>query len=244
MLIFEIVIAIIFAWLFIAFLPYIAVGIYYFLAVIITITAVGLAVYEGYAIFGEAVFVGIFVLIILAWIFANPIGKHLREWDARRAAAAAAAQLVAATEWERAHKLEGERKAFRKLNTAQRLNPGTACGFCALPSERIIAKLLYASAIRAGSPITELHSLIVPHRHVVNSLNLTESEIADCDELIRTVKEDVLRTDSSVRGFNIGIDQVEPSRSGLYHCHVHVIPRREGEMTRPIGGILNLLPYK
>ena len=41
-------------------------------------------------------------------------------------------------------------------------------------------------------------------------------------------------------GINIGKDAGQT----IMHCHIHLIPRREGDVTEPHGGIRNVIPGK
>ena len=47
------------------------------------------------------------------------------------------------------------------------------CLFCQIPLERIIAQNDLAYAIRDGFPVTPLHTLIIPKRHLVDYFELT-----------------------------------------------------------------------
>jgi ATP adenylyltransferase len=40
--------------------------------------------------------------------------------------------------------------------------------------------------------------------------------------------------------FNDGIDAGQT----IFHCHIHVIPRRKNDIPDPIGGIRNIIPNK
>lgn len=57
-------------------------------------------------------------------------------------------------------------------------------------------------------------------------------------------KTELLKTDDTIKGFNIGINQGTVAGQTIPHCHVHLIPRREGDVTNPRGGIRHLIPGK
>lgn len=118
------------------------------------------------------------------------------------------------------------------------------CLFCSVGQERLIAENELAFAIRDGFPVTELHSLIIPRRHVSDYFELTEEELLACNELLRIVKGEILARDESVKGFNVGANSGLAAGQSIFHCHIHLIPRREGDVPNPKGGIRHLIPGK
>jgi len=119
-----------------------------------------------------------------------------------------------------------------------------SCLFCEISNERIVAENDLAYAVRDGFPVTELHTLIIPKRHVKDYFGLTKEELLACDELIKSLKGDISATDSSVSGFNIGMNAGESAGQTVFHCHIHLIPRRSGDVANPRGGVRHLIPGK
>jgi len=118
------------------------------------------------------------------------------------------------------------------------------CLFCTLPPERIIMENDVAFAILDGYPVTEMHTLIIPKRHVEEYFGLIQDELLGCDALLRAVREDILKQDSSVKGFNIGMNSGAVAGQTVFHCHIHLIPRREGDVNDPRGGVRHTIPGK
>ena len=118
------------------------------------------------------------------------------------------------------------------------------CLFCFMPKERIISENELVYAIRDKYPVTPLHSLIIPKRHVVNYFSLTKDELLSCDFLLKEVKNSIQTEDESVEGFNIGINSGEVAGQTIFHCHIHLIPRRSGDVENPRGGVRHLIPGK
>ena len=73
---------------------------------------------------------------------------------------------------------------------------------------------------------------------------LTKEELLACDELIKHLKDDITTIDSSVSGFNIGMNIGESAGQTVFHCHIHLIPRRSGDVANPRGGVRHLIPGK
>jgi diadenosine tetraphosphate (Ap4A) HIT family hydrolase len=113
-----------------------------------------------------------------------------------------------------------------------------------MPPERVIAANELAYALRDGFPVTPFHALVIPRRHVLDYFSLTAEELLACDALIRSVRERVQAQDTSVEGFNIGMNVGETAGQTISHCHFHVIPRRSDDVANPRGGIRNVIPGK
>ena len=118
------------------------------------------------------------------------------------------------------------------------------CLFCAIPPERIIARNALAYAIRDGFPVTPLHTLIIPNRHVADYFGLSREELLACDDLLQSVRKDILQADPLVQGFNIGMNAGAAAGQTVFHCHIHLIPRREGDVEKPRGGVRHVIPGK
>ncbi len=118
------------------------------------------------------------------------------------------------------------------------------CLFCFMPKERIISENELVYAIRDKYPVTPLHSLIIPKRHVVDYFSLTKDELLSCDVLLKEVKDSIQSDDEMVEGFNIGINSGEVAGQTIFHCHIHLIPRRSGDVENPRGGVRHLIPGK
>ncbi|MBT4668640.1 MAG: HIT family protein [Candidatus Ruthia sp.] len=119
-----------------------------------------------------------------------------------------------------------------------------SCLFCNIENERIIAENDFSYAVLDGFPVTELHTLIISKRHVEDYFSLTQGELLACDELIRSLKDEIMDADSSVDGFNIGMNAGESAGQTIFHCHIHLIPRRIGDVENPRGGVRHLIPGK
>ena len=118
------------------------------------------------------------------------------------------------------------------------------CLFCEIPEERIIAENELAYVIRDGYPVTELHTLIIPKRHVASYFELGQAEINAINQLIIDAKAEIEKADDTVTGFNIGINNGESAGQTIFHCHIHLIPRRDGDIEDPRGGIRHVIPGK
>lgn len=118
------------------------------------------------------------------------------------------------------------------------------CIFCTEGVERAFLKNDLAYAMRDGFPVTDGHCLIIPFRHVETYFELSEREILACNALLLQTKQQLLSTDSSIGGFNIGVNSGEAAGQTIFHCHIHLIPRRSGDVENARGGVRHLIPGK
>ena len=118
------------------------------------------------------------------------------------------------------------------------------CLFCNIPQERIVLENDLAYAVRDGFPVTKMHLIIIPKRHIKDYFDLNKDELLACDHLIRSLKEEINNSDSSVNGFNIGMNAGESAGQTIFHCHIHLIPRRTGDVDNPRGGVRHTIPGK
>ena len=93
-------------------------------------------------------------------------------------------------------------------------------------------------------PVSDYHCLIIPKRHIKDYFDLSKDELIACDELIKTVKDEIMFKDKSVKGFNLGTNIGKISGQSILHCHFHLIPRREGDVENPQGGVRSVIPKK
>ena len=84
--------------------------------------------------------------------------------------------------------------------------------------------------------------LIIPKRHLIDYFDLTNEELVACNDLIKVIKKDILEKDNTVRGFNIGTNAGKISGQSIMHCHIDLIPRREGDVENPQGGVRSVIP--
>ena len=117
-----------------------------------------------------------------------------------------------------------------------------SCLFCEIPPERVITSNELAYAVRDGFPVTSLHTLVIPKSHTIDYFSLSSDELLACDQLLRSLKVEIQGSDPEVTGFNIGLNAGKSAGQTVFHCHFHLIPRRNGDVDEPRGGIRNVIP--
>jgi len=118
------------------------------------------------------------------------------------------------------------------------------CLFCEIPEDRIVEQNELAYAIRDAYAVTQMHTLLIPKRHVSDYFELHQPERNAIERLLHSQRQAILQRDSSVTGFNVGVNAGQSAGQTIFHCHVHLIPRRDGDVTDPQGGVRGVIPEK
>ena len=123
-------------------------------------------------------------------------------------------------------------------------DPNNPCLFCNVKKSGCAHENKLAYASYDTYPASEYHCLIIPKRHIKNYFDLSNDELIACNELIKIIKKEITNKDPSVKGFNLGTNTGKVSCQSILHCHIHLIPRREGDVENPQGGVRSVIPNK
>lgn len=127
------------------------------------------------------------------------------------------------------------------------MDASPTCPFCGIhqtPSHNsIVQSNEHAFLIRDGYPVSEGHSLIIPHRHTASFFDLTPTEQEAMFALLEQAKAE-LDNQYQPAGYNIGINDGAAAGQTVPHCHMHVIPRYEEPGKDPRGGVRWVVPER
>ena len=123
-------------------------------------------------------------------------------------------------------------------------DPNNPCLFCDSKKSGIAHENDLAYASYDTYPVSEYHCLIIPKRHIKDYFDMTNDELIACNDLIQMIKNEILEKDKTVKGFNIGTNAGKIAGQSIMHCHIHLIPRREGDVDNPQGGVRSVIPKK
>ena len=90
-------------------------------------------------------------------------------------------------------------------------------------------------------PLAKGHVEIVPKRHVESYFDLTKSEHAEVYDLIKQARQRI-EEQFQPAGYTIGVNEGRAAGRTIDHLHIHLIPRYEGDVADPRGGIRQILP--
>jgi diadenosine tetraphosphate (Ap4A) HIT family hydrolase len=111
------------------------------------------------------------------------------------------------------------------------------------PSEWLAANEL-AFAIPDAFPVSPGHALVVPRRLIPTWFDATREERLALLELVDEVKRQLEEREPRPDGYNIGVNVGHAAGQTVMHLHVHVIPRYEGDVADPTGGVRHVIPGK
>jgi diadenosine tetraphosphate (Ap4A) HIT family hydrolase len=121
------------------------------------------------------------------------------------------------------------------------------CLFCDLQSNhdnKIILENSLAYAIVDDFPVSQGHTLFIPKRHSEDYFGLVPAEVSAINHLLKARKNELEKIDPSIGGFNIGMNCGQSAGQTIFHSHIHLIPRRRGDVDDPRGGVRHVVPGK
>ena len=119
------------------------------------------------------------------------------------------------------------------------------CIFCNKSNCKIISSSTHFFIIRDTLyPVTKYHTLIIANRHVSDYFDLNNDELSDLNQILKSQKKDLSQLDKDITAFNIGVNVGKDAGQSIMHCHIHLIPRRNGDVEDPSGGVRGVIPSK
>jgi len=104
------------------------------------------------------------------------------------------------------------------------------------PWDNLVEQDYHVKVFEDKYPVTPGHLLFVPKYNTVSVLmDAFESAITDGMRMVREGQCD---------GFNVGFNYGTPAGQTVPWPHVHLIPRRKGDMEDPTGGVRHVIPER
>ena len=121
------------------------------------------------------------------------------------------------------------------------MEPG--CPFCT-PDQKL---LFHESELVVGLwdryPVSPGHALLVPRRHVAGWFDASQEEQQALVAALEAAKRKIEK-EHRPDGYNIGVNIGEAAGQTVDHLHVHLIPRYQGDIADPRGGVRHVIPAK
>ena len=119
------------------------------------------------------------------------------------------------------------------------------CIFCKKINCKVLEETKYFFIIRdTAYPVTEHHTLIISNRHISNFFELDDDENKELAQILKKQKKELQNLDKTITGFNVGVNIGKDAGQSIMHCHIHLIPRRKGDVEDPRGGVRGVIPEK
>ena len=92
-------------------------------------------------------------------------------------------------------------------------------------------------------PVSPGHLLIITRRHVQSYFDTTPKERLALNQLLEEAKK-LLDKEYRPDGYNIGVNCGDAAGQTIMHLHIHLIPRYQGDIDNPRGGVRGVIPDK
>ena len=74
--------------------------------------------------------------------------------------------------------------------------------------------------------------------------DLHQPERTAIEAILHEQRQSIVNQDNTVTGFNVDINAGASAGQTIYHVHVHLIPRHDGDVVDPRGGVRGVIPGK
>ena len=111
------------------------------------------------------------------------------------------------------------------------------CVFCEkVDNNDVLYQNELAACFRDGYPISKGHTLIIPKDHIQDYFKLSKETKEAMNELVELARKDLIE-ELNPDAFNFGLNSGSAAGQTVGHAHLHLIPRFEGDVEDPRGGI-------
>jgi len=120
------------------------------------------------------------------------------------------------------------------------------CPFCDIKKDgsRVLSEDSSFFVMRDGYPVTEGHTLIIPNKHIPDAFDLDGYELMELHKILAEQRLSLVKEDNTITGFNVGFNSGVDAGQTVDHAHIHLIPRRKGDVKDPTGGVRGVIPEK
>ena len=116
------------------------------------------------------------------------------------------------------------------------------CVFCAIAAETAPAIRIHEDddylAILDIRPFTRGHTLVIPKRHSVDLTDTPTATLAGMLALGQRIAQATRVSGLAATGNNVAINDGKSAMQSVFHIHLHVIPRRDGDKMSFAKGML------
>ena len=118
------------------------------------------------------------------------------------------------------------------------------CVFCGeIEKDRVLFETRKWIAMYDKYPVSKGHVLLIPKKHYETFFDLPEQLTNSIQYWIKHIKN-ILDDKYHPSGYNIGVNCGKSAGQTVMHCHIHIIPRYDGDVEDPRGGVRGVIPSK
>lgn len=116
----------------------------------------------------------------------------------------------------------------------------TDCYYCNKDKDDYIIENDYAAGYYDEKPSSPGHFLVFTKRHTSDFFDMTREEQQGVSDLLIQAKE-LVDKEYQPAAYNMGANCGPAAGQSVLHAHFHLIPRYEGDVENPKGGVRNLM---
>ena len=117
------------------------------------------------------------------------------------------------------------------------------CPFCNIKQYQIVKENEFAYAIYDKYPVNKGHILVISKKHLRDYFSASKQEKEAVFSLMEECKK-ILDEKYNPDGYNIGLNCGIEAGQTIMHLHLHLIPRYDGDIDDPTGGVRGVIPEK
>lgn len=118
------------------------------------------------------------------------------------------------------------------------------CVFCGeIEKDRVLFETRKWIAMYDKYLVSKGHVLLIPKEHYETFFDLPEQLTNSIQYWIKHIKN-ILDDKYHPSGYNIGVNCGKSAGQTVMHCHIHIIPRYNGDVEDPRGGVRGVIPSK
>ena len=107
-----------------------------------------------------------------------------------------------------------------------------SCIFCKIVRKQLQASIIYEDekvvAFLDIRPLNEGHTLVIPKNHYVDIFDISENQLSEVHLVAKQVSKAVKKA-TKADGISIIQQNGKAAGQDIFHFHVHVVPRFEGQ---------------
>ncbi|MCL2761368.1 MAG: histidine triad nucleotide-binding protein [Desulfuromonadales bacterium] len=107
----------------------------------------------------------------------------------------------------------------------------SSCLFCKIINGEIPAKIIYRDddliVIEDINPVAPVHFLLIPCKHIENSLDIAEEDAALMGRILRVAAKIAKEKNIAEDGFRIVTNTNEAAGQSVFHIHFHLLGGRD-----------------
>jgi superfamily II DNA or RNA helicase/HKD family nuclease/diadenosine tetraphosphate (Ap4A) HIT family hydrolase len=117
------------------------------------------------------------------------------------------------------------------------------CPFCCSDPASLFLKGPIVAGVWDRFPVSPGHALLFPRRHIPTWFDAADAERIALVDAIGDARA-IIDASYHPAGYNIGINVGLAAGQTVFHLHVHLIPRYDGDVPEPRGGVRGVIPGK